>query len=38
MIRRLDASYTKLSPWLFFVWLLCVVVLFILMLVPMGKF
>lgn len=32
--RRLDAVYAKLSPWLFFFWLMCVLALFMLLLLP----
>ncbi len=34
MARRVDAVYAKLSPWLFFFWLLCVAALLILLLLP----
>jgi hypothetical protein len=32
--RRIDAVYAKMSPWLFFFWLLCVLALLILLLLP----
>jgi hypothetical protein len=34
MTHRMDAVYARLSPWLFFVWLMCVVALLILLLLP----
>ncbi len=34
MSHRMNAVYAKLSPWLFFFWLMCVVALFILLLLP----
>jgi hypothetical protein len=37
MSHRLEVVYAKLSPWLFFVWLMCVVCLFLLLLLPVGK-
>ncbi len=38
MIRRIDAIYMKLSPWLFFFWLVCVAVLLVLLLVPTTNY
>jgi hypothetical protein len=32
--HRIDAVYAKLSPWLFFFWLLCVAALLILLIMP----
>ena len=32
--HRMDAVYAKLSPWLFFFWLMCVLALLILLLLP----